>query len=153
MMKKLVGTAMSALLCVSLVGGTAIAANAVAVPRNAEVYADAAATAEADQGAYLFVHFIDEEQTVDKEQVYFSVSKNGTNWKTLNNVKPVLDTKSLDGSTGGIRDPHIIRSPQGDTFYMIATDMSIYNLGLKVGGSKWGESQSNGSQSIVIWES
>lgn len=141
---------MSALLGVSLLAGSLPPVKTA--PKAAVAQTQAAATTD-DSGAYLFVHFIDEEQTVDKEQVYFSVSKNGTSWKTLNGVKPVLDTKSLPGGTGGIRDPHIIRSPEGDKFYMIATDLSIYNLGLQYGGEKWGKSQSEGSQSIVIWES
>ena len=139
---------MSALLGVSLLAGSL---PPVKVAPKAAVAQTQAEQSTEDSGAYLFVHFIDEEQSADKEQVYFSVSKNGTSWKTLNDVKPVLDAKSL-GGTGGIRDPHIIRSPEGDKFYMIATDLSIYNL-RDMGNAKWGYSQSNGSQSIVIWES
>ena len=144
---------MSALMSVSLFAGTVGALNAVAEPSDAETLAEVTdMTTPTDEGAYLFVHFIDEEQTEDKEQLYFSVSKNGTSWRTLNGVQPVLDTKTLDGGTGGIRDPHIIRSPEGDKFYMIATDLSIYNL-RDLGNEKWGYSQEQGSQSIVIWES
>lgn len=104
-----------------------------------------------ETSAYLFVHFIDTEENADKEQIYFSVSENGTDWKTLNNKAPIL--RSSVGLRG-VRDPHIVRSPDGDKFYMIATDLSIYYLGKDVGNNeRWGYSQTNGSQSIVIWES
>ena len=52
----------------------------------------------------------------------FALSDNGLNYKALNNNQPVLDSKKIS-STGGIRDPHIIRGADGKTFYMVATDM------------------------------
>lgn len=111
--------------------------------------------------AYLFVHFIGEGNE-DQEQIYFSVSRDAVHWDTLNGQKPVLSVKdfetskrNLDGEgyEGGVRDPHIVRSPDGNKFYLIATDLSIYNRGLVQGGDKWGLSQSAGSQYIVVWES
>ena len=133
---------MSALLCVSLFAGALPASNAVAVTPD-EAPVAVADTTEADEGAYLFVHFIGEGK--DQEQVYFSVSKNGTNWTTLNNKQPVL--KSEVGEKG-IRDPHIVRSPDGNKFYMIATDLCMYNI-----NQDWGKAQGAGSKNIIVWES
>lgn len=101
-----------------------------------------------DMAAYLFVHFVGTEGSASDEQIYFSVSKDGTNWQTLNECQPVLTS---DVGEKGVRDPHIIRSPEGDKFFLIATDLSIYNR--RGDPNKWGTCQTSGSQSIVIWES
>ena len=103
---------------------------------------------EDDMKAYLFVHFVGE-ATADSEQIYFSVSEDGQNWTTLNDMKPVIT--SVTGE-GGLRDPHIIRSPEGDKFFLIATDLSIYNRS-HAGLDAWGTCQRAGSKSIMIWES
>lgn len=67
--------------------------------------------------AYLFVRFIhEEERSENSEQVYFSVSKDGLRWETLNSKKPVLTPKLMDY---GVRDPFIIRSPKENNFYLI----------------------------------
>lgn len=93
---------------------------------------------------YLFVHFTGTQETADCEQVYFSVSKDGLNWTDLNDNSPVL-TSTIGES--GLRDMYIARSAEGDKFYMISTDLSIYHY------SSWAEAGSNGSHSIVVWES
>lgn len=102
-----------------------------------------------EMAAYLFVHFTGgtgaNPRNGNDEQIYFSVSQNGKDWQTLNKKQPVLT--SYVGEEG-VRDPNIIRSPKGDKFYLIATDLSIWN---RNGG--WGGCQTNGSKSIVIWES
>lgn len=103
---------------------------------------------ENDMKAYLFVHFVGTENSEDCEQIYFSVSKDGETWKTLNNKLPVL--KSVLGEKG-VRDPHIVRSPEGDKFFLIATDLSIYNR--SDDKNRWGTCQRFGSKSIMIWES
>ena len=96
----------------------------------------------------MFVHFVGSERTADSEQIYFSVSKDGQSWTTLNNQSPILT--SVLGE-GGVRDPHIIRSPEGDKFFIIATDLSIYNR--SDDPNRWGTCQKSGSRSIMIWES
>ena len=40
--------------------------------------------------AYLFVHFVDTQEDATREQIYFSVSKDGKTWTTLNNKQPYL---------------------------------------------------------------
>ncbi len=103
---------------------------------------------EENMGAYLFVHFSGSEKNADEEQIYFSVSKDGQSWRTLNNKQPIL-TSTMGEK--GVRDPHIIRSPEGDKFFLIATDLSIFNRGYDP--NRWGTCQRNGSRSIMIWES
>ncbi len=94
--------------------------------------------------AYLFVHFKDGTETAKNEQIYFSVSKDGLNWERVNAGLPVI-TSNL--GTGGLRDPHIVRSPEGDKYFMIATDLSIHNNG------NWTAASDSGSRSIMVWES
>ena len=101
-----------------------------------------------DMGGYLFVHFVGKESTADEEQIYFSISEDGQNWRTLNN-----GNKYLESTVGekGVRDPHIIRSPEGDKFYIIATDLGIYNR--RDDDDRWNTCQREGSKGIVVWES
>ena len=49
--------------------------------------------------------------------------------------------------TTGLRDPFILRSPEGDKFYLVATDLRICT------DWDWGAAQTNGSQAIMVWES
>jgi len=70
--------------------------------------------------AYLFAYFTG--NTNDEEAIRFAVSNDGYNFRALNNNQPVLDSKQIS-SSGGIRDPHILRGVDGKTFYMVATDM------------------------------
>ncbi len=112
------------------------------------VKAKASGKSENDMQAYLFAHFVGTEGSADCEQIYFSVSKDGINWTTLNEASPILT--STVGELG-VRDPHIVRSPEGDKFFLIATDLSIYNR--RSDSNRWGTCQTSGSKSIVIWES
>lgn len=102
---------------------------------------------EQEMGAYLFAHFIGSEQSASDEQIYFSVSKDGTNWTTVNGIKPVLTSNVGEK---GVRDPYILRGEDGK-FFVIATDLSIYER--RGDSNRWASCQTSGSQSIVIWES
>ncbi|WP_225228780.1 hypothetical protein [Bacillus sp. PS06] len=73
---------------------------------------------------YLFAHFIGEKE--DGEQIYFALSRDGFHWTDLNNERPVL--YSTVGECG-VRDPYLFRSKDGERFYMLATDLSIYHRG------------------------
>jgi beta-xylosidase len=95
-----------------------------------------------DYKGYLFVYFTGESET--GEQIYFSISKDGLHWKDLNGGNPVLTSKSGEK---GVRDPFIIRSAEGDKFFIIATDLRIAS------GKGWEAAQFSGSRSLVIWES
>ena len=91
---------------------------------------------------YLFTYFIG--SSADEENIFFAVSDDGFSWKALNHGKPVL-TSAL--GTTGIRDPFVVRSAEGDRFFLIATDLCIAKDG------DWTKAQRKGSQSILIWES
>jgi arabinoxylan arabinofuranohydrolase len=77
--------------------------------------------AEKDLTAYLFVYFTGNK--VEEEAVCYAVSTDGYHYYHLNNNKPVLDSKIIS-STGGVRDPYILRGEDGKTFYMVLTDMT-----------------------------
>lgn len=113
------------------------------------VKAKAKEVAEEDYVGYLFVRFNGTEENINQEQTYFSLSKDGLNWENLNGNQPVL--KSTLGESG-LRDHFIARAPEGDKFYMIATDLSIATNKLGTDANWWGAG-SNGSHSIVVWES
>jgi GH43 family beta-xylosidase len=74
--------------------------------------------------AYLFAYFTGND--ISEEAIRFAVSNDGYNYRALNNNQPVIDSKKIS-STGGIRDPHIIRGIDGKTFYMVATDLASAN--------------------------
>lgn len=97
--------------------------------------------------AYLFAHFVGTESNANEEQIYFSVSQDGTNWTTLNGGSPILVSNVGEK---GVRDPHVLRGEDGK-FFVIATDLSIYNR--RDDSNRWGTCQTSGSQSIVVWES
>ena len=76
---------------------------------------------EKDKVAYLFTYFTGNK--VEEETIHFAISSDGYNYWALNNNQPVIDSKVIS-STGGVRDPHILRCQDGITFYMVATDMT-----------------------------
>jgi arabinoxylan arabinofuranohydrolase len=76
---------------------------------------------EKDKVAYLFVYFTGNK--IEEEAICFGISNDGYNYYALNNNQPVLDSKVIS-STGGVRDPHILRCQDGNGFYMVATDMT-----------------------------
>lgn len=69
---------------------------------------------------YLFAYF--SSNSPDGEQVRYAVSKDGVNYRALNNGEPILASDSI-ALKKGIRDPHILRGEDGETFYMVLTDM------------------------------
>ena len=91
---------------------------------------------------YVFAYFAGDGAG---EQIFLATSRDGMNWEELNSGEPVL--KSEMGTTG-LRDPYILRSPEGDKFYLVATDLSI-----ALANWAWGDVQRNGSQALMVWES
>ncbi|KAK1963480.1 family 43 glycosyl hydrolase [Colletotrichum sublineola] len=93
---------------------------------------------------YAFSYFTG--NTIAGEKIYFAASQgnNALDWTELNGGQPVI-TSSF--GTKGLRDPFLIRSPEGDTFYLIATDLSIGS------GTSWGDSVRFGSRYLEVWES
>ncbi|MFF9100962.1 glycoside hydrolase family 43 protein [Streptomyces rubrogriseus] len=91
---------------------------------------------------YLMTHFTGEGAT--GQQIYFSHSEDGLHWTDLNGGGTAL--RSTVG-TRGVRDPSLVRSPSGDRYWIVATDLCIDC------GQSWGDAQSNGSRNLVVWES
>ncbi|MGN0242872.1 MAG: family 43 glycosylhydrolase [Lachnospiraceae bacterium] len=93
---------------------------------------------EEEYEGYLFAYF-----TGGLESIYLAVSEDGLNWTEINRKRPVF-TSTL--GTKGLRDPYIIRSNEGDKYYILATDLKIAN-------TSWGDAMQRGSKSIIIYES
>lgn len=80
-----------------------------------------AGPAEKDYAGYLFAYF--KGNSVSDEALCYAISTDGYNYRALNQNHPVLDSKIIS-STGGIRDPHILRGIDGKSYYMVLTDMT-----------------------------
>ncbi|QPC59983.1 hypothetical protein HYE67_002214 [Fusarium culmorum] len=94
--------------------------------------------------AYAFSYFTG--NSIAGEKIYLAASKgnNALDWQELNGGKPVLSSTK---GTKGLRDPFVIRSVEGDKFFLIATDLSIGS------GTSWGDAVRKGSLYLEIWES
>lgn len=101
------------------------------------------AVAEPTYAGYLFTFF----PSNDDERIYFSTSKDGLNFQDLNDETYIMQSNV---GTKGVRDPYLIRSQEGDKFWLIATDLSIGTSDQSV---DWGDAQYKGSLSLVVWES
>ncbi|CAL9510788.1 hypothetical protein SUDANB95_03603 [Actinosynnema sp. ALI-1.44] len=94
---------------------------------------------------YLFGYFTGE-GTATGEQVHFAASRGNDplRFDELNAGRPVLTSTFGDK---GVRDPFIVRSPEGDRFFLIATDLKIH------GNGDWDAVQRTGSKHVEVWES
>ena len=93
---------------------------------------------------YLYAYFrgsVNGEKEV--QQIHLAISDDGLNWRDLNGNFPVIESTM---GTKGLRDPYIIRSYEGDKFYLMATD-------LDANGGTWTEYGNNGSKYLMFWES
>ncbi|WP_319590818.1 family 43 glycosylhydrolase [uncultured Draconibacterium sp.] len=90
------------------------------------VFFSACSTSE-NYEAYLFTYFTG--NGPGEESIRFAVSEDGYNYRALNNNQPVLDNDDIC-STGGVRDPHILRGDDGN-FYMVVTDLYVTDMGWK----------------------
>ena len=91
-----------------------------------------------------FLGYFTGEGLADGEQLRFGLSTGNSalDWTGLGGGKPSLVSQLGDQ---GLRDPFIIRSHDGDTFYMIATDLNWFNRNR--------DYQINDSQYIEVFES
>ncbi len=78
-----------------------------------------------DEGfaAYLFAYFTG--NNISQESIRFALSNNGLVYTALNDDQPIVSSAAIS-STGGVRDPHILRGNNG-LYYMVATDMVSAN--------------------------
>ncbi|MFF2431784.1 family 43 glycosylhydrolase [Streptomyces mirabilis] len=102
---------------------------------------------EPKYAGYLFAYFTGE-GTADGEQIRYALSRGNDplHWRELNAGHPVLTSTTGEK---GLRDPFVIRSPKGDKFFLIATDLKMYQNS----SGSWDYVQRHGSRSIMIWES
>ncbi|KPM40574.1 hypothetical protein AK830_g6013 [Neonectria ditissima] len=103
-----------------------------------------AATAAAAYEGYAFAYFTG--NSIAGEKIYLAASQgnDALDWTELNGGQAVLASTL---GTKGLRDPFVIRSHEGDTFYLLATDLSIGS------GTSWGDSVRTGSRYLEVWES
>lgn len=87
-----------------------------------------ACTTKQEASAYLFVYFTG--NGPGEEAIRYAVSEDGFHFRALNNNEPVIDSKKISTS-GGVRDPHILRGADGKTFYMVVTDLYVPEMGWK----------------------
>ncbi|GGM20941.1 hypothetical protein GCM10011608_01910 [Micromonospora sonchi] len=100
--------------------------------------------APAPYAGYAFSYFTG--NSIEGEKIYFAASQgnNALQWTELNGGRPTLESTF---GTRGLRDPFLIRSPEGDRFFLIATDLSIGRNG------DWDAAQRHGSRYLEVWES
>lgn len=103
-----------------------------------------AAPRPAPDNRYLFTYFTGD--TLAGENIFMATSRGNSamTWDVLNGGAPVLTSEE---GTGGLRDPFIMRSAEGDRFFLIATDLSIGS------GTTWDQALDDGSTHLEIWES
>lgn len=109
----------------------------------------ATAALAANPAGYLFATFKNGKDVPGgdagkAEQIYFGLSTDGRTWTALNNSDPVLTSQLGDK---GVRDPYLLRAHDGKKFFLIATDLSIFNT------RNWTKAVREGSRAIIIWES
>lgn len=105
-------------------GGMLMTALVLGMPMNAHA---AKKAAKQNFAGYLFAYF---EGSGDKqEHLRFAISEDAKNWYALNDNQPVIASDSITTS-GGIRDPHILRGEDG-CYYIVATDMNTVKNGWK----------------------
>ncbi|GAA1142994.1 hypothetical protein GCM10009651_28990 [Microbacterium natoriense] len=98
-----------------------------------------------DPEAYVWAFFTGEGAGAERVSLAASKGDDALRWNTLNDGEPIFSSSQ---GTQGLRDPFIIRSHEGDKFYMLATDLKIDGL---AGG--FTTAQISGSLFIEVWES
>lgn len=91
-------------------------------------------------------------RSLDGQQIYFasSIGNDATAWKPVDDGAPVLtSTKGM----GAVRDPSIVRSPEGDKFFLIATDLEVGSSSAERSRENWREEQTDAGRHIEVWES
>ncbi|WP_088654828.1 immunoglobulin-like domain-containing protein [Geofilum rhodophaeum] len=104
-------------------GGLSVTLTATAAKGNASVQRDFEVNVAEDEAyvGYLFSYFIG--NGPGEEAIFYALSDDGYNFKALNNNQPIAAADTIS-SRGGVRDPHILRGPDG-SFYMVVTDLYV----------------------------
>lgn len=99
---------------------------------------------EKDYSAYVYTYFRGNIYgNGESQHIHMAVSEDGFYWNALNDNEPILKAQL---GTKGVRDSYLVRSPEGDHFYLIGTD-------LDANGGNWADYGGNGSRYIRVWES
>ncbi|MBW8762527.1 MAG: hypothetical protein JF592_08065 [Microbacterium sp.] len=83
----------------------------------------------------------------DSDEKIYQAATSGNDFFTFSPVNGGNAVITSTADTKGLRDPYILRSHDGDKYYMVATDLCIGC------GTGWGPAQSAGSLKIEVWES
>lgn len=108
------------------------------------VPAFAISASAAENTKYLFAYFTGNSSY--QQNVRFALSEDGYTFTALNDNEPVVtqtQSTTSDTSAGCARDPYITRDPNGNGFYMVATDMDATGK-----HSSW-----NGDSCVYAWHS
>ena len=105
-------------------------------------------TRSVPDGAYASVTFLSDAATTNGKvgEALYESATDGNNFfsfSEINNSNPVIVSNT---DTKGLRDPYVLKSKDGDKFYMIATDLKVSSMG-------WGQNQQYGSLKLEAWES
>ena len=87
-------------------------------------------TPKKEMNAYLFSFFTDRTHSL-----YLATSRDGYDFKVVNNGKPVIAGDTI-AAQFGIRDPHIYRGPD-DAFYIAMTDLYVGGRRAGVRTTEW----------------
>lgn len=97
-----------------------------------------------EYSAYLYTYFRGNIYgNGESQHIHMATSEDGFFWTALNENEPILKAEL---GTKGVRDSYLVRSPEGDHFYLIGTD-------LDANGGDWAAYGGNGSRYIRVWES
>ncbi|KAF5546563.1 arabinosidase [Fusarium mexicanum] len=77
-----------------------------------------------------------------------SIGNDALNWVAVSDGEAVLSSQF---GMRGLRDPSIVRSPEGDNFYLVATDLNVDEA--YYGWQSWDWAPSGASRYIEVWES
>ena len=87
------------------------------------IFSCAATKPQQQYSHYLFAYFTG--NGAGEEAVRYAISTDGYNYYALNGNQPVIKSEEIS-TTGGVRDPHILRGEDG-SFYMVLTDLLSKN--------------------------
>lgn len=99
-----------------------------------------------EKTAYLWAFFTGEGDGAEQISLAVSQGNDALSWHTLNQGKPLFVSEKGER---GLRDPFIIRSHDGNRFYLIATDLKIAGRH----GHAFHTAQMDGSRYLEIFES
>ncbi len=119
--------------------------NGKILTKEIDVNVIAAPEAVGDTEAYLYVYFRGNVKGSNEHlSIHLAGSEDSYEWFDLNGNWPILESTM---GTQCLRDPYLLRSKDGDRFYLIATDLNTQD------GQSWGPWSLEGSKYLMVWES